>query len=195
MICAVSILGGKSGSGRTCPTGRSSQRRSALDALFELYTHSVIENKQDPYLDRSIMSPGLTIERATVEDAPRFHQISHDSFTDDAHTAFKVWEKGSEDSSGEMPLDLIESWITRDQSRCAVIKAVNADGTILGWSAWGLSNLDGSKKAVGPRNARTMDVSLMRSCSPRLTHLWSLSTHRSAAQTSLTTRHSLPSTA
>ncbi len=43
-----------------------------------------------------------------------------------------------------------------------MIKAVADDGTILGWSAWGLVNLDGSRKSVhrSLSRARMLDLIL-----------------------------------
>ena len=77
------------------------------------------------------------------------YQISLDAFSQDAHTLFKMHEKGSTDIQSEMlPKEEIRSYLSDERSkRVRIIKAL-AGEKIVGFSIWGLWNWEGQKKEV-----------------------------------------------
>ena len=82
-------------------------------------------------------------------DLDEAYQISLDAFSQDAHTLFKMHEKGSTDMQSEMlPKEEIRSYLSDERSkRVRIIKAL-AGEKIVGFSIWGLWNWEGQKKEV-----------------------------------------------
>jgi hypothetical protein len=82
-------------------------------------------------------------------DLDEAYQISLDAFSQDAHTLFKMHEKGSTDMQSEMlPKDEIRSYLSEERSKkVKVIKALAGD-KIVGFSIWGLWNWEGQNKDV-----------------------------------------------
>jgi len=82
-------------------------------------------------------------------DLDEAYQISLDAFSQDAHTLFKMHEKGSTDMQSEMlPKEEIRSYMGDERSkRVKIIKAL-AEDKIVGFSIWGLWNWEGQKKDV-----------------------------------------------
>ncbi|ORX37109.1 acyl-CoA N-acyltransferase [Kockovaella imperatae] len=78
-----------------------------------------------------------------LSDIPTVGELTKRAFEQDAHTVFKVHEKGGQ-MEDELPTPAIEGWIGYGPDRCRVIKAM-VDGEIKGWAAWGLYNLKGDK--------------------------------------------------
>jgi len=83
-------------------------------------------------------------------DLDEAYQISLDAFSQDAHTLFKMHEKGSTDMQSEMlPKEEIRSYLSDERSkRVKIIKALTGE-KIVGFSIWGLWNWEGQKKDVG----------------------------------------------
>lgn len=89
----------------------------------------------------------LRIAYLDPSDLDEAYLISLDAFSQDAHTLFKVHEKGSTDIEGEMlPKEDIRLYLDRPE-KVKVIKAMVGD-KIAGFSIWGLWNWEGQKKEV-----------------------------------------------
>lgn len=96
-------------------------------------------------------------------DLDEAYQISLDAFSQDAHTLFKVHEKGSTDMRGEMlPKEEIRSYLDRPD-KVKVIKTLVED-KMVGFSIWGLWNWEGQKKEVCTRlSVRVLELTRYRS--------------------------------
>lgn len=80
-------------------------------------------------------------------DLDEAYQISLDAFRQDAHTLFKMHEKGNSDMQSEMlPQEEIRSYLDRPE-KVKVIKAT-VENRIVGFSIWGLWNWEGQNKEV-----------------------------------------------
>jgi len=91
----------------------------------------------------------ISIAYLEPSDLDEAYQISLDAFSQDAHTLFKMHEKGSSDMQSEMlPKEEIRSYLSEERSnKVKIIKALAGD-KIVGFSIWGLWNWDGQKKDV-----------------------------------------------
>jgi GNAT superfamily N-acetyltransferase len=90
-------------------------------------------------------------------DLDEAYQISLDAFSQDAHTLFKMHEKGSTNMQSEMlPKEEIRSYLSEERSKkVKVIKALAGD-KIVGFSIWGLWNLDGQNKDVSVQRSEEL---------------------------------------
>lgn len=92
----------------------------------------------------------IQIAYLEVNDLDEAYQISLEAFRQDAHTLFKMHEKGSTDMQSEMlPKAEIRSYLDRPE-KVKVIKAIIED-RIVGFSIWGLWNWTGQNKEVCTR--------------------------------------------
>jgi hypothetical protein len=111
------------------------------------------------------MATATNLQIAYLEpsDLDEAYQISLDAFSQDAHTLFKMYEKGSTDMRGEMlPKEEIGSYLDRPE-KVKVIKAMVED-KIAGFSIWGLWNWEGQKKDVCTRlSLRLLELTGCRS--------------------------------
>jgi hypothetical protein len=83
------------------------------------------------------------IAQAVKSDVPEMQQISLNAFLNDTHTLLKASEKGSPDISGELPGDAFYEWV--DNEKMQVIKVLDNEGRMVGFSCWGFWNYDGSR--------------------------------------------------
>jgi hypothetical protein len=96
-------------------------------------------------------SSDLRIACLESGDLNEAYQLSLDAFSQDAHTLFKMHEKGNTDIQSEMlPKQEIESYLKRPE-KVKVIKAMSGE-RIVGFSIWGLWNWEGQNKEVCFRN-------------------------------------------
>jgi len=89
----------------------------------------------------------LIVALLEPSDLDESYQISLDAFAHDAHTLFKMNEKGSSDLNSEMlPKEEIRSYLDRPE-KVKVVKALLGN-KIVGFSIWGLWNWEGQHKEV-----------------------------------------------
>jgi GNAT superfamily N-acetyltransferase len=85
-------------------------------------------------------------------DLDEAYQISLDAFSQDAHTLFKMHEKGSTDMQSEMlPKEEIMSYLNEERSKKVKVVTALAGDKIVGFSIWGLWNWEGQNKDVSVR--------------------------------------------
>lgn len=97
------------------------------------------------------MRNDIHIAPLRLDDLDAAWQISLDAFAHDAHTLFKMHEKGSTDLGSELlPRDVIASYLNNPAKR-RLWKAV-IDGKTVGYTIWGLYNWDGQNRDVGSVN-------------------------------------------
>ena len=84
----------------------------------------------------------------TTADIPSLVTISSDSFRDDRHTRMKMYEKGTEDMSSEMPSGDYLLAILKKSDVVKIMKAVDERGTIVGFTSWRMWNFDGEFDGV-----------------------------------------------
>jgi GNAT superfamily N-acetyltransferase len=78
----------------------------------------------------------ISLQPATLADAPTLSRIFGDAFATDRHTQLKMAGKGPEEMINGMQV-AIESWLNKPD-RCTVTKAVEEDtDAIMGWVCWG----------------------------------------------------------
>ena len=70
----------------------------------------------------------------TTGDIPTLVTISLDSFRNDRHTLMKMYEKGTDDMSSEMPSGDYLLAILKKSDVVKMVKAVDAQGTIVGFT-------------------------------------------------------------
>lgn len=85
----------------------------------------------------------LKIQLVEQNDIPTLIQISHSAFEHDRHTRMKMHEKGTDDINSEMPSNMMDGYF--DNPRVRMIKAVDEDGRIIGYTNWAEWNFDGTK--------------------------------------------------
>jgi len=95
--------------------------------------------------------PEITLLPTLPEDVPTISKIGHLAFATDRHTLMKMSESHTDDFNSQMPSTMYDSYI--DHPRVKMIKALNEDGEIVGFTDWGMWNFDGSK-IVGPLSQR-----------------------------------------
>jgi len=93
-----------------------------------------------------VVAMPVQVEPLQLEDVDTAFEISLKAFKNDAHTLFKMHEKGSNDLGSEMlPAENIRGMVGKDKYR--IWKAV-VGGQIAGFTIWGLWNWDGEKRGV-----------------------------------------------
>lgn len=91
--------------------------------------------------------PDIRVEPLELADLDAAWQISLRAFANDAHTLFKMHEKGSTDAGSELlPKDAMESYI-RNPAKKRLRKAV-IDDRMVGFTIWGMYNWEGQNREV-----------------------------------------------
>ena len=82
-----------------------------------------------------------TIQPLEKTDIPTLMSIGQLAFTNDTHTRMKMHEKGVDDLASELePLDSLEyQW---SHPTVKMMKAVDEDGKMVGFSSWRMWNFD-----------------------------------------------------
>jgi hypothetical protein len=100
-------------------------------------------------MTETLSKPVWRIEPLERDDIPTIIRIGRAAFAQDRHTLMKMHEKGTNDPNTEMPEESAYEYF--ENPRVKMLKAVDVDGKIVGFTSWGMWNFNGDRTVCTTR--------------------------------------------